>query len=425
MKLKFTKQEKSWITYDWANSVYATTMLAAIFPIYFVGAAESAGVVGDYWWSLGTSVATAVSAVLAPILGAIADYKGMKKKLFTAFLLLGLLFTGLCAVTGEWTLLLLGYVVSHIGFSGSTLLYDSFLVDVTTNDRMDRVSAWGFSMGYIGGSTIPFVLSILLITFGESFGIDGTLAVQLSVFLTVLWWAVFSIPLLRNCKQRYGAEIPASELVRTTLRSLFSTLREMVGHKKLLLFLLGYFFYIDGVNTVITMSTAYGSSLGLDDVGMILALLVTQLIAFPCTIVFGRLAARVGNLNLLLGAVSVYLLICTSGFVMGYGIEEQFLSIDQATVIFWGLACMVGLVQGGIQALSRSHFGKLVPKDRSSEYFGVFDIFGKFAAVLGPAIYAFVRQATGRSSFAIFSIIVLFLVGGFFLILARRAAKAK
>ncbi len=418
--MKFTKEERSWITYDWANSVYATTMLAAIFPIYFASTCAAFGQDGDFWWGVGTSIATGVAAVLSPFLGAVADYKGMKKKLFSVFLVLGILFTGICALVGSWQLMLVGYVVSHIGFCGSNMLYDSFLVEVSSPERMDRVSSWGYSMGYIGGSTIPFLISIGLITFGENIGIDTITATKMSLFIAVLWWGIFSIPFLKNCHQRYGKDRQKSQLVGDSLKSIAATLREMAKNKGLLFFILAYFFYIDGVNTVISMSTAYGATLGLDSTGMILALLVTQLVAFPCAILFGKLAARVGTVNLLTAAIGLYFVICITGFYMGFGIEEQFLTMGQATQIFWALAFMVGLVQGGIQALSRSHFGKMVPKEKSGEYFGVFDIFGKFAAVLGPAIYAMVRQGTGRSSFAILSIISLFLVGGTLMLIGRK-----
>ncbi len=420
--MKFTKEEKSWISYDWANSVYATTMLAAIFPVYFVGVAGNSG---DYWWSVGTTIATAISALISPLVGAIADYKGMKKKLFTFFLLFGLAFTGFCAFTDNWRFMLVGYVISHIGFSGSNLLYDSLLVDVTTTERMDKVSSWGFALGYIGGSTVPFIVSIALITFGEGIGVDATLAVKLSLVLAVVWWAVFAIPLLKNCKQKYGSDIPASKLISTTFKTLGHTLKSLVKNKGVLLFILAYFFYIDGVNTVITMSTAYGATLGLDSVGMIAALLVTQFVAFPCAILFGKLADKVSSVKLLLGSVCVYIIICLLGFIMGFGIEEGFLNISQALIIFWILAIMVGFVQGGIQALSRSHFGKMIPKDKSGEYYGVFDIFGKFAAVMGPALYAFIRGATGRSSFAILSLLLLFIIGGVLLFLAGKQQPTK
>ncbi len=420
MKNKFTKEEKSWISYDWANSVFATNMMAAIFPIYFTGVASAGGVSGDFWWGVGASISTAIIAVFSQLLGVIGHYKGFKKKMLSFFLILGLVFTAMCAFVGSWQLMLVGYVISSIGFSGANLFYDSLLTDVTTAERMDRVSAWGYSMGYIGGSTIPFLISIALITFGEGFGIDTITATKASILITVVWWAVFSIPLLKNCKQKYGQETPKSDAIKATFISLGHCVKEIVTTKSVFFFVLAYFFYIDGVNTVIKMSTAYGASLGLDSTGMILALLVTQLVAFPCAILFGKLSKNHGTINMLLFAVVIYLIICTLGFIMGFGIEEAFLSQGQALTIFWILATLVGTVQGGIQALSRSYFGKLIPKEKSNEYFGVFDIFGKFAAVIGPAIYSTVLGVTGRSSFAIFAIAILFIAGGTILLVGRK-----
>ncbi len=419
MNTKFTKTELSWISYDWANSVFATIMMAAIFPVFFTSTAQSAGVSGDMWWGVGTSVATLLIAVCSPLLGALGDYHGMKKRLLVVFLVIGLSFTLFCALVNRWELLLIGYVFAQIGFSGSCLFYDSMLTDITTPDRMDRVSAWGYSMGYIGGSTIPFLLAIALMMF-----VDTVLAVRLSLVITVVWWFLFSIPLLRNCHQRYGSDLPASQLVKTTLHSLGISLSRMVKTKGILFFLLAYFFYIDGVNTVIKMSTAYGTALGLDSTGMILALLLTQLVAFPCAIWFGKLASTVGTIRMLIFSVGLYVFICVLGFVMGFGLEEGFLTQERALLLFWILAFLVGTVQGGIQALSRSFFGKIVPKEHSNEYFGVYDIFGKFSSILGPAIYAFVTGVTGRSSFAILSIVLLFLVGGIILLLGRKHIAA-
>ncbi len=420
MKEKFTKIEKSWILYDWANSSYATIMLAVIFPIYFTSVANSAGQVGDYWWGVGTSIATGITAILAPVLGAVGDYKGMKKRLFTVFLFVGLFGTAYCAITDIWQGMLIGYTISHIGFSGSCLFYDSFLTDVTTRERMDKVSSWGYAMGYIGGSTIPFLISIFFILFGENFGVDSTNATKLALVINVVWWAVFSIPFMKNCKQMHGIDVPEKNHVRETLTSLLSTLKKIVKNKGVFIFIMAYFFYIDGVNTVITMSTAYGTSLGLDSTGMIIALLVTQIVAFPSAIYFGHIAKKVGTINMLTFSVCFYIFICVLGFVMGFGLEEEFLTVSQALTFFWCLSVCVGLVQGGIQALSRSYYGKLVPPKYSSEYFGVFDIFGKFAAIMGPAIYAIVLDTTGRSSLAIFAIALLFIAGGILLVLGRK-----
>lgn len=416
MKEKFSKLEKSWITYDWANSVYATIMMAAIFPVYFTSIVNDINGKGDMWWAIGTFIATLTMAVLAPILGAVADYKGMKKKLLIAFLGLGLSFTLFNAITDNWRLMLVGYVFSFIGFLGSSLIYDSFITDITTKERMDKVSSWGYAMGYFGGSTIPFLVAIGLIMTLES----KTIAVKSSLIIAVVWWTIFSIPILVNVKQKYYTEKAPGNIVVNTFKNIKKTMLDIWGDKKVLYFLLAYFFYIDGVNTVISMATAYGASLGLDTTGMILALLVTQLVAIPFAILFGRLANRFGSLNLILTAVCVYIFICILGFVMGLGIEEGFLTISEALILFWILAILVGTSQGGIQALSRSYFGKLVPPERSTEYFGFYDIFGKFAAILGPGLYGLVKALTGRSSLSILAIIILFVTGAFFIIVNKR-----
>ncbi len=421
--MKFNKVEKSWIAYDWANSVYTIIMVSAIFPIYFSTVANAAGQSGDFWWGIGTSIATGAIALFSPILGALADYHGFKKKFFTGCLIIGLVFTLFCAFVSTWELMLVGYIISHIGYSGANLFYDGFLTDVTTNENMDRVSTWGFGMGYIGGSTIPFLISIAFVSFGSSFGIDATTAIKISIFITVAWWAIFSIPILKNVKQVHGVDMPPSKLISTTISSLKGTLLEIYKTKKILFFLLAYFFYIDGVNTVINMATAYGTTLGLDSTGLILALLVTQLVAFPFAIIFGTLAKKFGSLRMIGAAVTLYFGICIIGFIMGYGIEESFLTIPQATTIFWILSFLVGTVQGGIQALSRSFYGKMIPKKKANEYFGIYDIFGKFAAILGPMIYAIVKGTTGRSSFAILAIIILFAIGAMFLLIGRKYFK--
>lgn len=417
---KFTKTEKSWIMYDWANSVYATNILAVIFPIYFASVCQAAGADNLVLWSVGTSVSTFVVAILAPVLGALADHQGHKKKLFAAFLVVGLVFTLTSALFDEYRMLLVGYVLSHIGFSGSCLFYDSFLTDVTTNERMDRVSSWGYAMGYIGGSTIPFILSIVILFV---MGMDNMLAYKLVIVLTTAWWAVFSIPFLRNVHQVHYIE-SEKDLVRSTFRNLAHTALDIFHQKQIFLFILAYFFYIDGVGTIISVSTSYGSKLGLDNISMILALLMTQIVAVPFSILFGRLAEKIGALKTLRGAVLIYFFICLVGFYMGFNIENH-PGDDSALALslglFWGMAFLVGTVQGGIQAISRSHFGKLIPAERSNEYFGFFDIFGKFAAVIGPLLVASFTQLTGRDSIGVISLALLFLVGFVLLQIGQKA----
>ena len=422
---RFTKAEKSWIMYDWANSIYATNIMAAIFPIYFAMQADETG---NKLYGFAVSAAALVVAVLAPILGAIGDFSGMKKKLFAGFLVLGLVFTAVMAAFEDWRLMLVGFILSRIGFSGSCLFYDSFLTDVTTPERMDRVSSWGYAMGYIGGSTIPFIISIAVMLLMN----QSVLSYKIAILIVVVWWAVFSIPFLKNVKQQYSVEDAPQALAKEAFRNAWKTFKDILKDKKILFFIIAYFFYIDGVDTIISMATNYGETLGLGAIGMILALLVTQIVAVPFSILFGNLAKQVGAMRMIAIAVCVYFVITILGFFMGFNIEQAELSggdIDAAlklsSTLFWILATLVGTVQGGIQALSRSYFGQLIPPERSNEYYGFLDIFGKFSCVIGPALYAATYAATGRASLGILSIIVLFFGGMVALFAGRKYMKAE
>ena len=422
---RFTKAEKSWIMYDWANSIYTTNIMAAIFPIYF---AMQANETGNKLYGFAVSAAALVVALLAPILGAIGDFSGMKKKLFAGFLVLGLVFTAVMAAFEDWRLMLVGFILSRIGFSGSCLFYDSFLTDVTTPERMDRVSSWGYAMGYIGGSTIPFIISIAVMLLMN----QSVLSYKIAILIVVVWWAVFSIPFLKNVKQQYSVEDAPQALAKEAFRNAWKTFKDILKDKKILFFIIAYFFYIDGVDTIISMATNYGETLGLGAIGMILALLVTQIVAVPFSILFGNLAKKVGAMRMIAIAVCVYFVITILGFFMGFNIEQAELSggdIDAAlklsSTLFWILATLVGTVQGGIQALSRSYFGQLIPPERSNEYYGFLDIFGKFSCVIGPALYAATYAATGRASLGILSIIVLFFGGMVALFAGRKYMKAE
>lgn len=422
---RFTKAEKSWIMYDWANSIYATNIMAAIFPIYF---AMQANETGNKLYGFAVSAAALVVAVLAPILGAIGDFSGMKKKLFAGFLVLGLVFTAVMAAFEDWRLMLVGFILSRIGFSGSCLFYDSFLTDVTTPERMDRVSSWGYAMGYIGGSTIPFIISIAVMLLLN----QSVLSYKIAILIVVVWWAVFSIPFLKNVKQQYSVENAPQALAKEAFRNAWKTFKDILKDKKILFFIIAYFFYIDGVDTIISMATNYGETLGLGAIGMILALLVTQIVAVPFSILFGNLAKKVGAMRMIAIAVCVYFVITILGFFMGFNIEQAELSggdieaaLRLSSTLFWILATLVGTVQGGIQALSRSYFGQLIPPERSNEYYGFLDIFGKFSCVIGPALYAATYAATGRASLGILSIIVLFFGGMVALFAGRKYMKAE
>ena len=425
-KKRFTKQEWSWIFYDWANSIYATNIMAAIFPILYSQIAGK-GTTGDHLYGYAVSFANLLVAVLAPYLGAIADFRGMKKKLWFAFMITGVIFTAVMGVAGNWKLMLIGFVISRIGFSGSCMFYDSFLTDVTRPERMDEVSTWGFAMGYIGGSTIPFLISIVIMIAMKM----SELSMRIAVLIVPVWWLVFSIPFMKNVRQESWVESEPKNIARQAWKNTIGTFRSIFRIKAIFFFLLAYFFYIDGVDTIISMATKYGDTLGLGSIGMILALVVTQVVAMPCSILFGRLSKKVGALKLITFAVVMYAFITIVGFTMGYIVDfsdrlgltaERAVGISQ--ILFWILATLVGTVQGGIQALSRSYFGQLIPPERSGEYFGFMDIFGKFACVIGPALYELFYGLTGKACFGILSIILLFILGFIFLTAGRKHFRA-
>ena len=396
---RLTRSEKSWILYDVANSAFIMIVTATI-PIYFRGLAEGAGVASSTatsLWGSATSISILILAILSPILGAIADYEGMKKKIFTAFFVLaiagGLLFT----FAPGWISFLVFFILSRIGYAACNVFYDAMLVDVTTNDRMDRVSTYGYAFGYIG-SCIPFVAGLLLILNCDALGLSMTVATRISFVITMVWWAAMSIPLYKNVHQKYS--IPRQDhVISATFSRLGKTLKKLAKDRRLLLFILGYFCYIDGVGTIISMATTYGGEVGIDSNAMVLALLLTQFVAFPCSILSGTLAKKYGTMRLIKIFIFMYIGIC----IFGYGLDTE--------PEFWILAVCVGICQGGIQALSRSYFGKLVPKDESSEYFGFFDVFGKFADFFGPLILAACAWFLNSSKYGILSLIVLFVVG--------------
>ena len=282
----YTREEKSWILYDWANSAFSAIVAAIVLPVFFKTMAESSGVSAvdaTAYWGYATSLGTLICAVLAPFLGTLGDYKGFKKKLFTAFMLLGVACTFMLAMTDSWKLLLLFYILGTLGFSGSCIYYDSFLLDVTDVSRMDRVSTVGYGLGYIGGSTIPLIISLALIQFGDGIGIPTVLATRMSFILTAVWWLVFTIPMLRHVHQKHAVE-PDGSMIAQTLGSMKHTLSKIVGNRSMFFFILAYFFYIDGVGTIIHMATVFGSSCGLNSMDLMVILLVVQIVAFPFAI---------------------------------------------------------------------------------------------------------------------------------------------
>lgn len=391
-----SKRERSWVLYDVGNSAYV--MLAAtLIPIYFSAIAEpgSSAVVA---WGYATTVASLALALLMPFLGSLADLKGNKKKFLAGTIGTGAVSLAVMGVPGNAMVFLAIYVFSSVMLNASLVFYDAFLVDATEQDRYDEVSSQGYAWGYIG-SCIPFIVCLVIVLFGSSFGIGQLDGIRISFVITAAWWLVFSVPVLRDVHQTHFKAREA-HLFRHTLKGLAGTCKKIARDKRLLMFMLAFFFYIDGVHTIITMSTSYGTDLGIDSTQLVLALLVTQFVAFPSAIAYGRLAGRFGTKRMLLIAVFAYF--CITLFAAFF---------LRSAAEFWVLAVCVGLFQGGIQALSRSEFGKLIPKENANEYYGFFDIFGKYATIMGTLLVSVFTQLTGSSSYGVLSVAVLFIVG--------------
>ena len=388
---KFTKQELSWMMYDWANSAHSV-IVVTILPIFFDSVAEytADSVSSMSTWGYATSIAMAIVALSAPFLGVFGDIRGMRKRLFTAFLALGVVsVAGLAFTPGmDFTsspeaagrvaaIVLVLYILSTIGFDASCIYYDAFLTDITTEDRMDSVSTMGYGLGYIGGSTIPLLIFLIM----NAVGIPMLTCLGIIFAITAVWWLVFSLPLLKNCRQTSGKPYEKGDIGRN-IRGVFTTIREIIADKPMLVYIVAYFFYIDGVHTIISMATSYGTNLGLDSAGMLLALLLVQVLGLPFCLLYMKLASRFGARTMVGVGICVYMFICIFAFFMD--------SLWQ----FWMLAVLCATSQGGIQALSRSMFGKLIPdRDRSGEFFGFFDIFGKFSSILGPTLVGVVSAA--------------------------------
>ncbi|WP_417758894.1 MFS transporter [Senegalimassilia anaerobia] len=391
-----SKRERSWVLYDVGNSAYV--MLAAtLIPIYFSAIAEpgSSAVVA---WGYATTVASLALALLMPFLGSLADLKGNKKKFLAGTIGTGAVSLAVMGVPGNAMVFLAIYVFSSVMLNASLVFYDAFLVDATEQDRYDEVSSQGYAWGYIG-SCIPFIVCLVIVLFGSSFGIGQLDGIRISFVITAAWWLVFSVPVLRDVHQTHF-KAREEHLFRHTLKGLVGTCKKIARDKRLLMYMLAFFFYIDGVHTIITMSTSYGTDLGIDSTQLVLALLVTQFVAFPSAIAYGRLAGRFGTKRMLLIAVFAYF--CITLFAAFF---------LRSAAEFWVLAVCVGLFQGGIQALSRSEFGKLIPKENANEYYGFFDIFGKYATIMGTLLVSVFTQLTGSSSYGVLSVAVLFIVG--------------
>lgn len=402
-RLASNRQVLGWALYDWANSAFATTVIAGFFPIFFREFWVTGEAATDATVRLGLAngLAGFAIALFAPLLGAIADHWGARKKLLLGFAFVGCITTaGLLLVdAGRWQLAAALYVVASIGFAGSNIFYDALLVAVAPKGREHRVSALGFSLGYLGGGTL-FAINVAMTLRPELFGLaDATQAVRLSFLLVALWWAGFSLPLLFWVKEQSGVSASFVSAIGQGLRQLRETLVRLRGFRHALIFLLAYFCYIDGVNTVIKMALDFGLAIGFSAQELVGALLLVQFVGFPAALAFGWLGQRVGaKRSILLG-------------LSGYVVATVWASRVDSPLEFYGIAALIGLVQGGVQALSRSMFAQLIPSAQAGSFFGFYNMFGRFATIIGPLLVAATAEITGDPRQSILSVLLLFGVG--------------
>ncbi len=403
-KILTDKKVLSWALYDWANSAFATVMLAGLFPVFF-----------KQYWSAGQEVTTStfhlgvansaagiVIVIIAPVMGAIADAGQARKRLLLSFAILGMVMTAVLygIAESEWLTAAILYALGVVGFMGSVIFYDALIVKVTEPKYYDLVSGYGFAMGYLGGGLL-FTLDVLMTLFPAFFGFaDVNEAVRFSFITVSVWWAVFTLPLLFNVPADQGLRLPVGKAVRGGFHELHHTFREIRKLKVVSLFLLAYWLYIDGVDTVVRMAVDYGLSIGFDSNDLIVALLITQFVGFPAALLFGILGEKIGARRGILIALCVYFVVTTWAYFMEQVYE------------FYLLAVMIGLVQGGVQSLSRSLYARIIPPDKSGQFFGFYNMMGKFAAVIGPGLMGSVAVLTDSSRFAILSVSILFLIGG-------------
>ena len=382
-KFKLTPLERSWVLYDVGNSAFIL-LVSTLIPIYFDALAAAGGVSeSNYlaYWGYAGSISTLLVAIIGPICGTMADQKGFKKPIFLLSLLLGAIGCAALGFAWSWLAFLVIFIIAKVGYSSSLVFYDAMLPEVTSEERMDKISSQGYAFGYIG-SVIPFVVCLVVVLFSDSFGLTQTTAMIIAFLITAVWWVVCSLPLMKHYRQTAFVERVGNPIGQT-FRQLGKTFKEVRQQKHIFLYLLAFFFFIDGVYTIIDMATAYGTALGLDSTGLLLALLVTQIVAFPCAIIFGRLASGHDT-----GLLIKICIICYTGITL----FAVFLTSQWQ---FWMLAVMVGMFQGGIQALLRSYLGKIIPAERSGEYYGIVDICGKGASFVGTTLVAFISQITG------------------------------
>ncbi|EHL06373.1 transporter, major facilitator family protein [Desulfitobacterium hafniense DP7] len=393
------KLERNWILYDVGNSAFVL-LTSTIIPIYFKNLAAADGLsnaASTAYWGYASSISTMIIAIVGPILGTVGDVRGYKKTLFLIFMAIGAAGCLALALPVGWLAFLGLYIIGKSGFSGSLIFYDAMLSDITSEERVDRVSSHGYAWGYIG-SCIPFVICLGLILTADGTGLGAAAATQLAFLITALWWILCTVPLMGSYRQVYALE-SGGRPVRESLSRLWHTLTHMQKHKRVFTFLIAFFLYIDGVYTIIAMATSYGKDVGISDHNLLLALLLTQVVAFPFAILFARLTKKIEATRLISASIIGYLAITLFA-----------LQLDKAWE-FWLLAVCVAVFQGGIQALSRSYFARIVPKEKANEFFGIFDIFGKGAAFFGMLLMSVITQITGHSRFGVLGLAVLFGVG--------------
>lgn len=399
MKNKLTKLEFKWICYDMGNSAFIL-LVATILPIYFNYLSSSQGVAEHNYlsyWSYAASISTLIVALAGPILGTLADYKDHKKKIFLTCAMLGALALACFWIPSSWLAFLVLFIAAKVAYSLSLIVYDSMLTDITTEERMDAVSSKGYAWGYIA-SVVPFIISLIFVLMYDKIGMTLKTAMMIAFILNAVWWIASTIPLVKSYKQKYYIE-PEAHPALDTFARLKDTLMKAKEQKKVFLFLFAFFFYIDGVYTIIDMATAYGTSLGLNTTGLLLALLLTQIVAFPASLTFAVLSKTKDTASLIKVAIIAYFLIA----LFAVQLDKQW--------EFWVLAVAVGCFQGGIQALSRSYFAKIIPENASGEYFGLFDICGKGASFLGTMLIGVVTQITGKQNIGVAALSIMFVIG--------------
>lgn len=427
-KNALSKPERAWILYDVANSAFTLIVITTFMPIFFKDYASAGGdsSASTAAWAYIVSASSLILAVLSPVLGALADYQGAKKKFWAVSILggglfgLGLMFVG----QGQWIMATVMYVGASVLYTAASTFYDAFLPDVTSAERMDRISSLGFGWGYIG-SVLPFLVALGII-FAMGIGDNGELdplGMKIAFGISVLWWLLFSVPMARNVRQNFGIAshgIGICKAIGGAFSRLAATVKDARTNKPVFMFLLAYFFYIDGVHTIITTATAYGRDLGLSATFLVLLVLFIQVVAWPFAILFGKGATRFGRKPLIFVAIGVYAVVC-----LGASLIPVLPTLETKMILFWIMAFLIASSQGGIQALSRSYFAQLIPPEKSAEYFGFYDIFGRFAAILGPFLLGLMTTVTGESRWGILSLSILFVIGGLLLALTPKPASAK